>query len=93
MVEKIGFGFKFFVERLSSQFCLRKRRQRLELSKQRIKSFDEQASLESDGMTYENDCDGAEFLSEDASASLCESECTNCKKLAPLTGQENMIEP
>ena len=92
MVEKIGFGLKFFVDKLSGGFCLRKRRQRLELSKMRIKAFDEQASLDSASKVDESDCNGAEFLSEDASASLCHSDCTNCKKLTPKTGQDKELD-
>ena len=74
---------KFVLDKVNG-FCLRKRRQRLELSFMRIKSFDECAS--SIDFEWEDSIeDGAEYLSEDASASLCDSNV-----FKELTDEQNL---
>ena len=75
--------FKFVLNKVNG-LCLRKRRQRLELSIMRIKSFDECAS----SIDFEREDsieDGADYLSEDASASLCDSNV-----LKELTDEQNL---
>ena len=84
MVEELRKSFKFVLSQaanLANGLCARRRQHRRELSRQRLKAFDETASIKSE---HDLERDGSEavdesgVLSEDAS--LCDSECSRCER-------------
>ena len=81
VVDELREGFKFILKvatNFASGLCARKKNHRRELSRQRLRAFDDSANLYSEDLESEEVVDESGVLSEDAS---CDSDCERCDEL------------
>ena len=81
IVDELREGFKFilkFTTNFASGLCARKKKDRRELSRQRLMAFDDSLNFCSEDFESKDDVDESGVLSEDAS---CDSDCERCDEL------------